>query len=75
MARKKHHDKMARSSAGMISEDKGAIANMPQAVKYVAYPKYRVGMDEGIDDTISKIDRQMDEDVNGARRHMKPTSY
>ncbi len=61
--------------AGMLSENKSAVANMPQDVKYHAWPSYHVGLDMGIDDTIRGIDRQVDADMSGAKRHMDPTKY
>lgn len=46
----------------MISEDHSAPANLPQDVKYHAWPKAGHYADYDLDDTIKGVDRQMDED-------------
>lgn len=77
MANKKMN-KMAASSSrssGMLSENRSAVANMPQDVKYHAWPLPDVGLDARVDDTITKIDKQMGDDMSAARRAMNPTSY
>ena len=56
----------------MISEDHGAIANLPQDVKYHAYPRSHEYMDENLDDTMHGIDAQIDYDESQGRKHMKP---
>lgn len=58
--------------AGMISEDHSAIANMPQHVMIKPYAKTGSYMPEGLDDTISGVDRQMDMDNNKRRAHNVP---
>lgn len=59
--------------AGMIREDRSAIANLPQSVMIKTYPYAGAGMPEGLDDTISGIDNQMNT-LDGAKRnaHLKP---
>jgi hypothetical protein len=69
----RRHQEM--KDAGMISEDKHAVANMPQHVVYRDWPRADRGLDSRLDDKISGIDRQMDEDLKGARRHCNPTKY
>lgn len=69
----RRHQEM--EDAGMIREDKQAVANMPQEVMYKPWPRADHGLDSRLDDTISGIDRQMDMDMSDARRHMKPTKY
>lgn len=58
--------------AGMISEDRSAIANLPQSVMIKAYPKTGPYMPEGLDDRISGIDKQMDMDDSKRRAHNVP---
>ena len=53
--------------AGMIHEDHSAIANLPQQVMIKPYPKTDHYMPEGLDDTISGIDRQIDT-LDGAKK-------
>lgn len=69
---RRYHEMKA---AGMISENHNAVANMPQEVRYVAWPSYEVGLDAGMDDTIRGINEQMNQDLAGGRRHLKPTKY
>lgn len=58
--------------AGMIHNDMSAIANMPQNVMIKPYPKTGPYLPEGLDDTITGIDRQMDGDDSKRREHFKP---
>lgn len=59
--------------AGMIHEDKSAIANLPQHVMIKPYPKVDHYNPEGLDDTIRGIDHQMDT-LDGAKKaeHLVP---
>lgn len=59
----------------MISEDKHAIANMPQSVMYKPWPKNRHYYDEGLDDTIRGINDQIDDDVRGMEKHLSYKKY
>lgn len=61
--------------AGMISEDHGAVANMPQEVKYVSWPKNARGLEGYLDDSIRGIDKQMNEDEGMAHRHNAPHKW
>ena len=72
MAGRRHQE---MKDAGMISEDKSAVANMPQNVIMRAWPRADMGLDSRLDDKISGVNKQMDEDLKGARRHMDPTKY
>lgn len=69
MAKKRHHD------SATISENKGSVANMPQEVKYHPWPKANIGFDSDLNDSITGIDRQMNEDLAGAKRHKSPKKY
>jgi hypothetical protein len=79
---KRYHDGMYEGSsgrrsqemedAGMIREDHGAIANLPQEVMIKHYPKSGAYMPEPLDDTIRGIDMQMDYDDSKRRAHFKP---
>lgn len=53
--------------SGMISEDKSAVANLPQNVIMKEYPKSpSMGYSE-LDDTIRVIDNQITKDANGPK--------
>lgn len=49
--------------AAMIKEDKSAIANLPQDVKYVQYPQSPYSSSPRLDDSIRGIDRQLSDDA------------
>lgn len=57
------------SDAGMIHEDPRAIANLPQEVRIMPYPKTGPYMPEMLDDTLRGIDRQMDYDDKQRKAH------
>lgn len=67
MAKKKYYDKNSgyAEGAGMLKSDKSAIANMPQDVKYVAYPASPYAMGPELNDNIKGVDYQMYEDSHG----------
>lgn len=56
----------------MIHEDHRAIANLPQEVMIKAYPASGPYLPEGLDDSRSGVDRQMDYDDSQRRAHMYP---
>lgn len=58
--------------AGMIHEDKSAIANMPQEVMIKPYPMSGRYMPEDLDDTIHGVDRQMDYDDSQRQKTFMP---
>ena len=58
--------------AGMIHEDRSAIANLPQEVMFKTYPRTGPYMPENLDDTIKGVDKQMDMDDSKRREHMVP---
>lgn len=73
MAKKRYYDeayagydmrrKQEYEDSMMIKEDRNAIANLPQDVKYVQYPKAPYYAEPGLNDTIRGVDRQMADDV------------
>jgi len=58
--------------AGMIHEDHNAVANLPQEVKMMYYPKEGGYLPENLDDTIRGVDRQMSMDNGKKMQHFKP---
>jgi hypothetical protein len=58
--------------AGMLREDRSAIANLPQSVMIKPYPKTGPYMPEGLDDTIEGVDNQMDYDDSQRRKTWYP---
>ena len=79
--KKKYHDSMGERrmsemrEAGMISEDKSAVANMPQHVINKPWGGRYDELDHGQDDTIRGIDMQRNEDHAVAKRHNKPSKW
>jgi hypothetical protein len=67
--------KQEMEDAGMINEDRSAIANMPQGVMMKEYPKDRDYMPEDLDDTIRGVDSQMDMDNRKRKQHFRPHKY
>jgi len=59
MAKKKFY------AGGMISEDRSAVANLPQGVVMKKYPKSGHMSYSGLDDTIRVIDNQISSDASG----------
>jgi len=60
--------------AGMIREDRSAIANLPQEVIMRPYPMDPDYAPEDLilPDTIAGVDRQKGMDHNGMMKHIKP---
>lgn len=77
--KKRHHDGAARQErheeSGEIRENKSSVANMPQEVSYKPWPKGGHYEDYYLDDTISGIDKQMDEDGAKMKKHLQPGKY
>jgi len=65
----------AMRASGLLNEDHSKIANLPQDVKYHAWPKGARGLNVDLDDTITGIDRQMMNDEAQAHRHLRPKKY
>jgi len=61
--------------AGMIQEDHKATANLPQEVRYHAWPANNEYPRYGLDDTIRGIDYQEDEDYKGMEKHLQKGKY
>lgn len=59
---------------GMISEDKSAVANLPQQVVQKTYPKCDY-MSYELDDTIKELDTVRNEDIRNLRSHISDTKY
>lgn len=57
---------------GMISEDHGSIANMPQNVIMREYPRPGDYLPEGLDDTLRGVNEQIGADNAKRRAHNKP---
>ncbi len=72
-----YDDKKRRemTDGSMIYEDRSAIANLPQDVKYHAYPKTGFYLGEYLNDTISGIDHQENKDGMYARKNKQPEKY
>lgn len=85
MAKKRHYEgsyeglenarNMERKDFSMISEDRSAIANLPQSVKYTSWPKSSHYHDYGLDDTISGINEQQRKDNSKMEKHLQPEKY
>lgn len=61
--------------ASEIRENKSDVANLPQNVSYKPWPKSGEYADYFLDDTISGIDRQLDEDGAKMKKHLQPGKY
>ena len=64
--------RMEMMDSGMINEDAGAMANLPQHVMIKPYPRAGHTMAPYLDDTIHGVDKQMDYDDNKKRAHFMP---
>lgn len=54
---------------GMFGENHSSFANMPRELVLKEFPKGGHYSDYGLDDTISNINRQMNDDGAGMKRH------
>lgn len=66
---------MESRDSKMLSNDYSAVANMPQGIKYHAWPKGAPYASYSLDDTITGIDSQMSADVAGMNRHRAKSKY
>jgi len=67
-------DAQERADSGMISEDKSAMANLPQNVvmKYYAAEPYA---SYDLNDTIKVVDNQMRDDMKEKKKGPMPEKY
>lgn len=73
MAKRHYEDRRGMEmEEHMISEDRSAIANLPQNVMIKAYSKNDNYMPEDINDGISGIDRQIGADNSKRKAHNVP---
>lgn len=61
-----------RMDAEMIGNANSEFANMPQNVIFRAYPGYAEGLKEIDSDNLAGVDRQMNTDHAGMRKHNVP---
>lgn len=71
MAKKYHSSKRG----GMLSENKGNVANMPQEVIYKAYPNAFEGLEGSVYDDLAGIDGQMRKDYAGMKKRLSKRKY
>lgn len=84
MAKKRYYDGMYGSmderraletrDRNMIPGDRG-VANMPQKMVYAPYPATPYNGYEGLNDSISGIDRQMKDDLKKKKKETFPEKY
>ncbi len=67
--------RMEYRSGEMVTEDRKAIANLPQNVVYREYPRERAYLRTNLDDTMAGIDMQQSDDVDMANRHKAKYMY
>ncbi len=65
-------ERTQKHDGSMISEDRSAIANMPQNVIMKDWSDKETYMPEDIDDTIRGIDEQIREDNGKRSKHLSP---
>ena len=65
-------ERLQKHDSSMISEDRSAIANMPQNVIMKDWSGTETYMPEDIDDTIRGIDEQIKEDNSKRSKHLSP---
>ena len=72
MAKRKYSSNSSESDFG---KDRSSVANLPQNVSYRPWPKSGNYEDYGLNDTISGIDDQMDQDGAIMKKHIQPGKY
>lgn len=79
MAKRFYEERMEeKRDSGMLSASPSSVANMPQEVKYHAWPtsdKYMGPASPEMNDTITGINQQMGEDVKKAKSHRSHNKY
>lgn len=63
------------SDGSMINTDPSAMANLPQNVLIMKYPRETGEMNETLDDTIKGIDKQKGQDNSKRNQHEQPEKY
>jgi len=66
------HARAYYRTGGNLSEDRNAVANLPQQVVYKPYGDPVGYLDQNIDDTIGGIDYQRGYDMRKAKEHFYP---
>ena len=61
--------------SSMIREDRSAVANLPQDVKYTAWATGASYLNANLNDTITGIDKQKSEDVSGTKSHLQNNKW
>lgn len=64
-----------RKYSSEISEDRSAVANLPQKESYKPWPKGGSYEEFGLEDTISGINDQMNEDGAKMKKHLQAGKY
>ena len=72
MAKKK---KFYASRDVMLTADPSAIANMPQDVKMVPFPKTIYGTDPDLNDRLSGLDAQINKDISTRMKYKSRSKY
>jgi len=67
--------KQEAQDSGMIREDRSAVANLPQDVKYHSWSAQAPYLNPNLDDTSKGIDKQKSEDGAGMKRHLAANKY
>lgn len=67
--------KMEKIDGGMLNEDRSAIANMPQDVKYHEWPGMGQYAQYSLNDNIFGVNDQMRSDVSGLMRRKAKSKY
>lgn len=73
--KKKYRGGMDEGYMGMISEDHSAVANMPQNVKQMAYPRTDYLDGAYLDDTIRGIDETLRDNIGTTDRYRSDSMY
>jgi len=63
------------SSESDFGKDRSSVANLPQNASYKPWPKAGSYEDFGLDDTISGINDQMNEDGAKMKKQIQPGKY
>lgn len=63
---------MQSQDGSMLNEDRSAVANMPQDVRYHGWPDSSIYTPENLDDTIRGINAQKNLDGNQMKKNLVP---